>query len=89
MDRSETLSYQLPNPLPPLRRGKPARQRAVALITVGALLLALLAVALFLAAGSGQEPTAPAATPTATPGTAPPTAPARGTPTITPTPTGL
>lgn len=85
MDRSETLSYQLPNPFPPLRRGKSARQRAAAIITVGALLLALLAVILSLAAGSGQEPAAPAATPTATPGTtgnAHPTDPA-------PTPTGL
>lgn len=92
MEPSETLSYQLPNPLPPLRRGKSARRRAVAIITVSALLLALLAVVLFLAAGSGQEPATPEVTPSTTsgaPGNAQPTDPVTGTPATAPTPTSL
>ena len=71
MNTPETLSYQLPSPLPPrLRRKTPAQRRAgVLLITGGALLLtALLALVLVLAttagtAGSGRQPEAPAVTP--------------------------
>ncbi|MEO5316209.1 hypothetical protein PV772_19175 [Pseudarthrobacter sp. CC12] len=74
MSNPETLSYQLPGPLPPHLRGKTATQRRAAIIFVtGAVLLlvALLALVLLLlapttGAGNGQQTPTPATATTPT-----------------------
>jgi hypothetical protein len=90
MSTPETLSYQLPGPLPPhLRRKTAAQRRAVIIfVTAGVLLLmALLALVLLLlgpttGAGKGQQSPVPAITTS-------PTTPALTSTPAPATPTGL